>query len=154
MRAIDRESPSECTALLDKRLVFVTGKGGVGKTTVAAALGLAAARAGKRTVVAEVAQQERISRTFGHAPPRASTRPQLADEPVRHSRSIPRRAEQEWLGHQLGSGALAGCSARQPHLRAPRRRRAGPGASSRRMGKIWELAQLQRRAASAPPTTS
>src|SRR2546423_15479486 len=51
-------------ALLDKRLIVVTGKGGVGKTTVAAALGLAAARAGKRTMIAEVAQQERLSRAF------------------------------------------------------------------------------------------
>ena len=29
---------------LDKRLVFVTGKGGVGKSTVAAALGVVATR--------------------------------------------------------------------------------------------------------------
>src|SRR2546423_15611547 len=50
--------------ILDKRLVFVTGKGGVGKTTVAAALGLVATRAGKRTIVCEVAQQERMSRAF------------------------------------------------------------------------------------------
>jgi len=41
-------------ALLDRRLLFVTGKGGVGKTTVAAALGLLAAEHGKRTLVAEV----------------------------------------------------------------------------------------------------
>ena len=47
-------------ALLDKRLVFVTGKGGVGKTTVAAALGLAAARRGKRVVLCEVAEQDRL----------------------------------------------------------------------------------------------
>lgn len=40
--------------LLDRRLVFVTGKGGVGKTTIAAALGLLAASEGKRTLVAEV----------------------------------------------------------------------------------------------------
>ena len=40
--------------LLDRRLVFVTGKGGVGKTSVAAALGLLAAEQGKRTLVAEV----------------------------------------------------------------------------------------------------
>ena len=33
-------------SLLDKSLVYVTGKGGVGKTTVAAAIGLAAPRAG------------------------------------------------------------------------------------------------------------
>ena len=44
-------------SLLDKRLVLVTGKGGVGKTTVAAALGLIAARRGKRVVLCEVAEQ-------------------------------------------------------------------------------------------------
>ena len=40
--------------LLERRLVFVTGKGGVGKTTVAAALALLAAERGKRTLVCEV----------------------------------------------------------------------------------------------------
>src|SRR3954468_5022489 len=52
------------SVLLDKRLVVVMGKGGVGRTTVAAALGLLAARAGKRVMIAEVAQQERLSRVF------------------------------------------------------------------------------------------
>ena len=50
--------------VLGRRLVVVTGKGGVGKTTVAAALGLAAARAGKRTMVCEVSEQERITQAF------------------------------------------------------------------------------------------
>lgn len=40
--------------LLDRRLLFVTGKGGTGKTTVAAALGLLAAAQGKRTLVCEM----------------------------------------------------------------------------------------------------
>jgi anion-transporting ArsA/GET3 family ATPase len=40
--------------LLNRRLVFVTGKGGVGKTTVAAGLGLLAAERGLRTLVCEV----------------------------------------------------------------------------------------------------
>ena len=40
--------------LLDRRLLFVTGKGGVGKTTVAAALALLAAEQGKRTLICEV----------------------------------------------------------------------------------------------------
>jgi anion-transporting ArsA/GET3 family ATPase len=39
--------------LLDRRLLFVTGKGGVGKTTVAAALAYLAAQRGKRTLVCE-----------------------------------------------------------------------------------------------------
>jgi anion-transporting ArsA/GET3 family ATPase len=53
--------------LLDKRLVIVTGKGGVGKSTVALALGLAAAEQGKRTIVAEVSAQEQLSRVFHRA---------------------------------------------------------------------------------------
>ena len=50
--------------MLDKRLVFVTGKGGVGKSTVAAALGLVAVARGKRTIICEVSQQERMSQLF------------------------------------------------------------------------------------------
>src|SRR5918999_6510365 len=53
--------------LLEKRLVFVTGKGGVGKTTVAIALGMRAAAAGKRTIVCEVSAQENASRFFRRA---------------------------------------------------------------------------------------
>jgi anion-transporting ArsA/GET3 family ATPase len=53
--------------LLDKRLVFVTGKGGVGKSTVAAALALRAARDGKRTILCEVAAQEHVSHVFHRA---------------------------------------------------------------------------------------
>lgn len=39
--------------LLDRRLLFVTGKGGVGKTTVAAALAYLGAERGKKTLVCE-----------------------------------------------------------------------------------------------------
>ena len=40
--------------LLDRKLLFVTGKGGVGKSTVAASLGLLAAEQGKKVLVCEV----------------------------------------------------------------------------------------------------
>ncbi|HSI79971.1 MAG TPA: ArsA-related P-loop ATPase [Solirubrobacterales bacterium] len=53
--------------LLDKRLVIVTGKGGVGKSTVALAFGLAAAARGKRTILCEVGAQERLSSVFHRA---------------------------------------------------------------------------------------
>jgi anion-transporting ArsA/GET3 family ATPase len=39
--------------LLDRRLIFVTGKGGVGKTSVAAALAVLASQHGKRTLICE-----------------------------------------------------------------------------------------------------
>lgn len=48
--------------LLDKRLWIVSGKGGVGKSTISAALALRSARAGRRTLVCEVNTQERITR--------------------------------------------------------------------------------------------
>jgi len=42
------------TDLLDRKLLFVTGKGGVGKTTIAASLALLGAQLGKRTLVGEI----------------------------------------------------------------------------------------------------
>jgi anion-transporting ArsA/GET3 family ATPase len=51
-----------------KRLIVVTGKGGVGKTTLSAALALRSARAGRRTLVCEVNTQERITSLLGKAP--------------------------------------------------------------------------------------
>ena len=51
--------------LADKRLVVVTGKGGVGKSTVAAALAVQSAREGLRTLVCEVNAKERISQLLG-----------------------------------------------------------------------------------------
>lgn len=53
---------------LDRRLLFVMGKGGVGKTTVTAALALVAASRGKRVLVCEVNTSERISPLLGARP--------------------------------------------------------------------------------------
>jgi len=134
--------------LLDRRLVYVTGKGGVGKTTVAAALGLAAARAGRRTVICEVAEQERITEVFGHRPAGFS---ETEVATGLHAFSIdPEAAKEEWLRHQLHSGTLAGLLGHSrifQYLSA-----AAPGlAELVTIGKVWELAQLERRTARAAP---
>jgi len=55
-------------SLLDRRLLFTTGKGGVGKSTVTAALALVAASRGKRVLVCEVDTHERISVLLGARP--------------------------------------------------------------------------------------
>src|SRR5689334_10137532 len=55
-------------SLLDRKLLFVTGKGGVGKTTVSAALALAAAQLGKRTLVGEVDAKGNLA-DFYEVPP-------------------------------------------------------------------------------------
>ncbi len=55
-------------SLLDLKLVFVTGKGGVGKTTVASALALFASSPGKRVLICEVDAKGDVA-GFYEAPP-------------------------------------------------------------------------------------
>ncbi len=133
--------------LLDKRLVVVTGKGGVGRTTVAAALGLAATRAGKRVMVAEVAEQERMSRAFRREGVGYSET-ELAENFWAMSVD-PQHALDEYLGQQVG-GALAGVLFHNrifEYFVA-----AAPGVRElTTIGKVWELAQLERRNRSSAP---
>jgi anion-transporting ArsA/GET3 family ATPase len=63
--------------LLDLRLVFVTGKGGVGKTTVAAGLAQLAAEHGKRVLVCEVDAKGDVTSLF-EAPPTDFTPREIA----------------------------------------------------------------------------
>jgi len=120
----------------------VTGKGGVGKTTVAAALGLAAARTGRRTIVCEVAEQDRMSRAFARQGVRAEQEVELAHD-LWAITIDPQKALEEWLGKQLGGGAagrILGHSHAFQYFVA-----AAPGAKELiTIAKVWELAQTQR----------
>ena len=53
------------TLLQEKRLVVCVGSGGVGKTTTAAALGLAAARMGRRVLVLTIDPARRLANALG-----------------------------------------------------------------------------------------
>jgi anion-transporting ArsA/GET3 family ATPase len=81
--------------LLDRRLLVVTGKGGVGKSTVSAALARVAARAGKRVLVCEVnVPQERVPALLGAAP--AGTRAREAAPGIFTVNVTPHEAMREY----------------------------------------------------------
>jgi anion-transporting ArsA/GET3 family ATPase len=128
--------------LLDKRLVFVTGKGGVGKTTVAVALGLRAAAEGKRTIVCEVASQENASRIFDHA--EVGFHEVEMEENLWSISIDPDESMREYVLLQLKVRAMRDLLFRSRifgYLAA-----ATPGLKELvTIGKIWELAQLDRK---------
>ncbi len=126
--------------------MFVTGKGGVGKSTVAIALGLLAARRGLRTIVAELSSQERVQGLFDHD---REPFEEVELAPKLFTISIdPERAMEEYLrvkagplGQALGSNRLFQAFAM-----------ATPGMRELlSIGKVWELAQLHRRTRGAAP---
>ena len=127
--------------LLDRQLIFVTGKGGVGKTTVAAAIGLATAARGRRVIVCELAAQERISDVFGREAIGAREE-RLADD-LWGTSIDPQEALREWLGAQLGSRTLV--SALTASNAFAYFVAAAPGAKELvTITKVWELAQAER----------
>jgi anion-transporting ArsA/GET3 family ATPase len=151
MRAVFAEAvaiPSEMAgdtykmSLLDKRLIFITGKGGVGKSTVSAALGMAAARRGKRTMICEVAHQERISHLFerqGVGYHETEIAPNLFAFSI-----DPQRALEEYLLLQIRIKPLYDLLFKNrifTYFAA-----ATPGLRELvTVGKVWELSQLDRR---------
>jgi anion-transporting ArsA/GET3 family ATPase len=131
---------------LRKRLLFVTGKGGVGKSTVAIALGSLAARNGLRTVVAEVSGQERAQHTWSRNGERFRE-VRLAEN--LHAISIdPQHAMEEYLDVKVGALGHALSSSRLFNAFAM----ATPGMRELlTMGKVWELAQMKRRTRGGAP---
>ncbi|MCA9557365.1 MAG: AAA family ATPase, partial [Myxococcales bacterium] len=94
---------------LERRIVLITGKGGVGRTTVSAALARAASATGKRVLLTELGDPEggysAIGRRFG--------REHVAPEPVVVAPNL--RLNHLWArtGHELFLGnALPGALVR------------------------------------------
>jgi anion-transporting ArsA/GET3 family ATPase len=137
--------------LLSKPLIVVTGKGGVGKSTVAAALGVAAAAQGLRTIIAEVAARDDISRALaaGAGAGADGFLERTLGERLHHISIDPESALEEYLRDQLPRGVaeLLGSSRMFAYLAA-----ATPGLRELlTIGKVWELAQPDRRTPGAHP---
>ena len=137
-------------ALLAKPLLVVTGKGGVGKSTVAAALGMAAAARGLRTIVAEVAARDDVSRALdvGADPVGTFVETELGAG-LHHISIDPESALEEYVKDQLPRGVadVLAASRMFSYLVA-----ATPGLRELlTVGKVWELAQPGRRTPGAHP---
>ncbi len=122
--------------LLDRKLLVITGKGGVGKSTMAGTLGLLAAEEGRRTVIVEVGEQSRMAELFGVRAAAAGDETKLQKN--LSSVSIdPDRALLEWLQALGGrvSGRLLASSGTFQYFAA-----AAPGARELvSMVKIWQM---------------
>jgi anion-transporting ArsA/GET3 family ATPase len=136
------------TPLFAHRLLIVTGKGGTGKTSVAAALALAASRRGLRVALAEVGRDEHVPRLLapGSAPVGHAGRE--LQPGLTALRIDPYAALAEYLGLQLGLPALV---SRVLDNRAFRQLMdASPGWRELiTLGKVWHLEQM-RQADGAP----
>jgi anion-transporting ArsA/GET3 family ATPase len=123
-------------SLLDRKLLVITGKGGVGKTTIAAAVGVLAARAGRRTIVVEVGEERRLPALFAVAAAGPGVQTRLRER--LSSISIdPDHALLEWLqaiGGRVPGRVLASSGTFQYFTAA------APGAKELfAMVKIWQL---------------
>jgi anion-transporting ArsA/GET3 family ATPase len=122
--------------------VLVTGKGGTGKTTVSAAIALAAADQGLRVLVAELGRDSVLPRLLApEAPP--GDYPEREIAPGLYAIRIdPYEALAEYLGIEIG---MRGLARRLLSQRAFRQlMEAAPGWRELiELGKVWHLEQMR-----------
>ena len=123
--------------LLNREMLFVTGKGGVGKTTVAAALALKAARDGRRTVVCELDGQARIPALLGSKAGAPGDEVQVGER-LWATTIESHRVMEEWIARILGSRSLTSLLVRSNFFRAFADAAPG-GAELGEIVKTWEL---------------
>jgi len=124
--------------ILNKKLLIVSGKGGVGKTSIAAALGLIASRQGKKTLIAEVNAAERISQLFGTKPIGYQETP--IAENLSSINIDPRSAFEEYILEQIHSKRIFNLVFENKFVRSFLD--ATPGLNELlEIGKIWALTE-------------
>jgi anion-transporting ArsA/GET3 family ATPase len=137
-------------SLFAHSLLVVTGKGGVGKSTVAASLGLAASQRGIRTIVVEVAERDDVSHALGVSAATGTRGERAVSDRLYHISIEPQRAMEEYLRQQLPMGVLAAVLSNSRMFTAFTA--ATPGMRELlTIGKVWELAQHKHRAHGSEP---
>ena len=101
-------APPPLASLLERRLVIVTGKGGTGKTTVTAALGVAAAARGRRVLLVEVGRDEQLPALFAPGSNPSGYAGREIHAGVTSLRIDPFAALSEYLALQLGARGYVG----------------------------------------------
>jgi hypothetical protein len=134
-------APQPTRPLLERRLVIVTGKGGTGKTTVVAALALAAAGAGRRVLVVETTRGEHLPRLIGAEGPPVGYAGRELSPGVRGMHIDPFEALAEYLGLQLRVRGLVDLVVGNRGFR--QLMGAAPGWRELiTLGKVWHLEQM------------
>ena len=133
---------NDADELFARRLIIVTGKGGTGKTTVSAALALAAARAGRRVLVAEMAPDEAVAPLLDPGGPPVGYAGRELAPGLTAMRIDPYAALAEYLGLQIGARALVERVLANRGFR--QLMNASPGWRELiTLGKVWHLEQMQ-----------
>jgi anion-transporting ArsA/GET3 family ATPase len=137
-----REEVGAAAGLIGKHFLIVAGKGGVGRSTVAAALGVAAARSGLRALVVETAGRADVPSLLDRSAGDPLTEVELL--PNLHHVTIERRgALEEYLRREVPGPIPAAMLARSRAFDLFVE--AAPGMSDvLTIGKVWELGQRPR----------
>lgn len=125
--------------LLLRRLLLLTGKGGVGKTTVAAALAVASARRGKRVVLCEVEGANQLGPLFETGP--LSHEPRTVVDGIALAALSDERGIRAYLSERIRVPGVVDLVFKQPPV--ARFFRAAPAFSE--MGVLYAILRLLER---------
>lgn len=137
------------TSLFERRFVILSGKGGVGRSTLAAALGLAAARVGLRTCLVQLGARDNLRRMLDGGP--ASYEPVRVDPalPLYTCNLQPAEALREYGVMKLRFAALHNLVFENDVMR--RLLRMIPGMNEMLLlGKAWHMEAVEQREGGQP----
>lgn len=123
--------------LLSKRVVLITGKGGVGRSSIAAALAQLARARGKRVLVTEIGDAPNdyspLARYFGRD--RFALQPETLEPGIRGVVLLARTGQEQFLKSVLHSSTIARAALKSDVIR----RLLSAGPSFREMGVFFQL---------------